>query len=159
MQKIAVLGIGNILMTDDGVGVEAANRLAEMSWPVSVEIYDAGTAVMNMLDAFVKNDIIIVIDALQGGHEPGSIYRLTPQQLGERQLETLSIHDVQVLDVANMAELFGHKPEVIIFGIEPYIVDLHLGLSDLMQARLPVLVEHVRQELTDLIDNNQLPKS
>jgi hydrogenase maturation protease len=152
MHKIAVLGIGNILMTDDGVGVEAAKQLMEMPWPDTVEIYDVGTAIMNMLDVFVKSDSIIIIDALQGGHEPGSIYKLTPEQLGEWQPETLSLHDVQVLDIAKMAELFGRKPEIVIFGIEPHIVDLHLGLSEVMQARLPALVDHVRQEIANRVE-------
>jgi hydrogenase maturation protease len=154
MRKIAVLGIGNILMTDDGIGVEVANRLADMSWPENVTIYDAGTAIMNMLDVFVNNDILIVIDALEGGHEPGSIYRLTPEQLGEWRTESLSLHDVQVLDILNMAALFNRHPEVIIYGIEPSVLALNLGLSEKMQAQLPVLLELVRQELTGLVENS-----
>jgi len=154
MCKIAVLGVGNILRSDDGVGVEAANRLAKIAWPDNVTIYDAGTAIMNMLDVFINQDILIVIDALEGGHEPGTIYRLTPEQLGEWRREGFSLHDVQVLDMLNVAALINYHPTVIIYGIEPYVLKLNLGLSEQMQASLPVLLTYVRQELSDLIEKS-----
>jgi hydrogenase maturation protease len=153
MQNIAVLGIGNILLKDDGVGVEVANRLAEMPWPDNVSIIDAGTAIMSLLDVFIKNEKIIVVDCLKGGHEPGTIYRLNPEQLGAWQKESLSLHDVQVLDMMKMAALFNSHPDVVIFGIEPHTLELNLGLSETMQERFHVLVEHVRQELVNTIEN------
>lgn len=150
MQRIAVLGIGNILMMDDGVGVEVASKLADLQWPENVKIYDAGTAIMNMLDVFLDNDKLIIVDALTGGYEPGSIYRLTPEQLSEWQTDLLSLHDVQVIDMFKLAALFNRQPEVIIYGIEPYIIDFNLGLSAMMEERLPLLMKHIRQELAAL---------
>ena len=66
----------------------------------------------------------------------------------------MSLHDVQVLDVWNMAIMLGAVPTMIIYGIEPYEVELGLGLSKQMAERLPVLLEHVQRELTDLVEAN-----
>lgn len=151
MAKIAVIGIGNVLMADDGVGVEAVNRLADMSWPENVTIFDAGTSIMQLLDVFKSNNIVIVIDALCGGHEPGAIYRLTAKELGYEQSVGMSLHDVQVLDILNIAAFFHKPPEVIIYGIEPYILTLNYGLSPAMQKQLPVLVEQVKQEIKQYV--------
>jgi hydrogenase maturation protease len=151
MHNIAVLGIGNILLTDDGVGVEVVKRLMEAPWPGNVDIIDGGTAILSLLDVFIKNDKIIVVDALQGGHEPGTIYRLTPEQLGNWQKGYLSLHDVQVLDVMKMAALFDSYPEVILYGIEPFRVELSLGLSGEMEGRVPVLLDYVCRELEEML--------
>jgi hydrogenase maturation protease len=135
MHNIAILGIGNILLADDGVGVEVVKRLGKLHWSANVEIIDGGTAILSLLDVFIKNNKIIVVDALKGGHEPGTIYRLTPQQLGAWQKESLSLHDVQVLDVMNMAVLCDSRPEVVFYGIEPFQVELGIGLSEQMEGR------------------------
>jgi hydrogenase maturation protease len=151
MHNIAVLGIGNILLTDDGVGVEVVKRLVELSWPGNVDIIDAGTAILSLLDVFVKNDRIIVVDALKGGQEPGTIYRLTPEQLGAWQTASLSLHDVQVLDVLKMAGLLGSHPEMIFYGIEPFQVELGIGLSSNMEERVSVMLDYVRRELDNML--------
>ena len=153
MPNIAVLGIGNILLKDDGVGVEAANQLAAMPWPEKVSVIDAGTAILSLLDVFLKNDRIVVIDALTGGQPPGTIYRLTPEELGVWRTGQLSLHDVQVLDIVKMAALFDRHPEVIIYGIEPFEVELELGLSGPMTGRLPELVKLVKLEVETLLDS------
>lgn len=151
MAKIAVLGIGNILMKDDGAGVEVVNRLEKMSWPENVSFIDGGTAILSLLDVFINHQKIIVVDTLKGGHEAGTIYRLTPEQLGTWKIEKMSLHDVQVLDVLRMAALFNSHPEVIIYGIEPYTIELDLCLSAQMLDRLPVLLDEVKNELEGLL--------
>jgi len=151
MPNIAILGIGNILMQDDGAGVEVVKRLEQLDWPENISFIDGGTAVLSLLDVFINNQKIIVVDTLKGGHQPGTVYRLTPEQLGEWKKESLSLHDVQVLDVMRMAALFNSYPEVIIYGIEPYIIEMELGLSEPMLARLPALLECVRREIEGLL--------
>lgn len=151
MKKIAVLGIGNILMQDDGVGVEVATRLMVEEWPSNVEFIDAGTAILSLLGVFTDCDTIIVVDALRGGHGPGTIYRLTPEQLAGLQKDALSLHDIHVLDMIKMAALFNRQPQVIIYGIEPFRLAMELGITKQMQERLPVLLDYVRQELVGLL--------
>lgn len=151
MKKIAVLGIGNILMQDDGVGVEVARRLMAEEWPANVEIIDAGTAILSLLGVFTDCDVIIGVDALRGGHGSGSIYRLTPGQLADLQKGALSLHDIHILDMIRMAALFNRHPEVVIYGIEPFSLNMELGVSLEMEDRLPVLYDHVRQELMSML--------
>ena len=82
MYNIGVLGIGNILLKDDGIGVHIVNELLKESYPQNVDIIDGGTAILDLLDVFVKNNKIIVVDTLKGGHEPGTIYKVTPEEMG-----------------------------------------------------------------------------
>lgn len=147
--NIAVLGIGNVLRRDDGLGVAAAKQLAAMRWPEHIRIYDAGTALMSLWDVFAENQVIIVIDALKGGNEPGTVYRFSADELGGGRRETLSsLHDLQVEDMIRMAALFNKHPRVIFFGMEPAALDMEPGLSERIQEKLPLLVECIRKELT-----------
>lgn len=150
--KAAVLGVGSILFKDDGLGVAAARKLEETQWPGDISIYDAGTALINLLPVFAENNLVIVIDALKGDNIPGTIYRLLPGELTEWSKKTASFHDAEVMDVINLAALFNSQAEVIIFGMEPADLTLGIGLSAPIQERLPVLVEYVRQELTAYIE-------
>jgi len=145
--KIAVLGIGNILCKDDGLGVVVANTLAEQSWPDNVTVYDAGTAVMKLWDVFIDHELIIVIDALKGGGVPGTIYRLVPEDLAAGEGELLSLHDLKILDVMRLAGVLNRHPQVIIFGMEPAELSWEIGLSEPVRENLTALVECISREL------------
>lgn len=143
MKKTAVLGIGNILFKDDGIGVRVVQKLEEKGSLPGVDLVDGGTSTMDMLDLFLTCDRVIVVDSLRGGHPPGTIYRLTPEQLGSYNSFNFSLHDVQVLDLVKMAALMGEYPEVTIIGIEPKEIEESMDLSPEMEAALPGLMELV----------------
>jgi hydrogenase maturation protease len=153
MYKIGVLGIGNMLLKDDGIGVHIVNELLKESYPQNVDIVDGGTAILDLLDVFVKNDKIIVVDTLKGGHEPGTIYKVTPEEMGEHIKANSSLHDVQVLDMLKNAKLLGYNPEVIIIGIEPSEIEFHIGLSDILQNEFNNLLKVVRNEIRLSLEN------
>lgn len=146
MKKTAVLGIGNILLRDDGVGVRVVEKLqAKGSLPKEVELVDGGTSTMDMLGFFLTNDYIIIVDSLAGGHPPGTIYRLTPEQLGTYANFDVSLHDVQILDLVKMAAMFGKTPEVTIIGIEPEEITESMDLSPTIEALLPQLMDLIEE--------------
>ena len=151
--KIAVLGIGNILCKDDGLGVAAANILAEQSWPGNVTVYDAGTAVMKLWDVFMNHEMIIIIDALRGDGAPGTIYRLTPGDLAEGEGAILSLHDLGIVDVLRLAGVLNRRPRVIIFGMEPADLSWEIGLSEPVRENLAALVACIRRELSPHLGN------
>jgi hydrogenase maturation protease len=126
--------------------------LAESPWPAGLVIYEAGIAVMNLWDVFIKNRLVIIIDALYGGQKPGTIYRLTPEEMDAQSKETRSLHDLGVMDIINMAAWSQHRPQVIIYGMEPGELTPEIGLSEHIRERLPALVECVRQELTSCVE-------
>ncbi|MDA8228819.1 MAG: hydrogenase maturation protease [Desulfitobacterium hafniense] len=146
MRKTAVLGIGNLLLRDDGIGVRVVQQLQEQGTLTWVDIVDGGTSTLDMLDLFLANEKVIIVDSLRGGHEPGTIYRLTPEQLGSFQTAQYSVHETQILDIVGLAKLMQKTPEVVIIGVEPYEIKESLELSPAIEKIFPYVVDIVEQE-------------
>jgi len=147
MADIAVLGIGNILLRDDGIGVHIVNALEKDGVLPEVNLIDGGTSILDLLDVFVKHKKVIVVDSLKGGHEPGTIYKLPHTELGDYVRANQSLHDVQVLDIIGQVELMGYKPEVVIVGIEPLEIYFEMALTELIEAQIPKIIETVIEEV------------
>ncbi|MFZ5986066.1 MAG: hydrogenase maturation protease [Bacillota bacterium] len=147
MGDTAVIGIGNILQRDDGMGVHVIKQLENQGLPSAIELVDGGTSTLNMLSYFMDYNRVIIVDCLRGGLEPGTIYKIKPQDIKKYKKENLSIHDVQILDVVNMANMMGKFPEVIIFGIEPKEIEFNLEMTDIMKSKVPEVIEHIKKEL------------
>ena len=82
MKKIMVVGIGNLLMQDDGVGVHAIRQLEELGLPEEIGLIDGGTHSYDLVDIFCEANKLIIVDAMQAGGEPGTIYRAPLEELG-----------------------------------------------------------------------------
>ncbi|RII36529.1 hydrogenase maturation protease [Clostridium chromiireducens] len=149
MDKVTILGIGNLLLKDDGIGVHLIEHLKELEFENThnVELIDGGTCIPNLLDVFMKNGRIIVLDSLKGGYAPGTIYKLTPEELGNCIKETTSLHDVQVLDIMRDAELLGFNPKVTIIGVEPEEIIFDLELSPIIKETIPQITNIIEEEL------------
>jgi hydrogenase maturation protease len=147
---IAVIGIGNILLRDDGAGVRAIELLQKEDLPSGVKLVDGGTSVIDMLGFFTDYPIVFVIDALKAGLAPGTIYKIKPGEINDYKREHLSLHDVQILDVVNMAKMLGKTPDVTIFAIEPAEVSYGLDLTPAVEARIGELAGLVKSELARL---------
>ena len=149
MKKTVVLGVGNELFKDEGVGVHVA-RILQSKLPFSdrnVEVIDGGTSpdIWPLIDGAGK---LIIVDAVRGGCETGAIYRFTPQQIiAERGLIT-SVHQMGILENLSLMELVGGKPEeTVIIGVEPAELEPGLELSAKLQARMPKIIEIVLGEI------------
>jgi hydrogenase maturation protease len=153
--KITVLGIGNILLRDEGVGVRTIEHLRQRTLPAAVELVDGGTATFDLFPLFAETDHLVVIDAVTGGMEPGTIYRLQPKDLVPQRQTAITPHDLGLLDSLIAALRIGERPRsVVIFGIEPKEIDWGMELTPEIEAVIPriadlVLAEverHVKQE-------------
>lgn len=147
MSGMAVIGIGNILLRDDGLGVHALAELEKEKLPEGVELVDGGTATLNLIHYFSMYKRIIIMDSLKGGLAPGTIYKLRPEDITNYKRENLSIHDVQILDVVKMANMLGVQPDVVIYAMEPEEIRFDLEMTDTVRSRIPELVRHVTEEL------------
>lgn len=147
MIKKAILGIGNILLRDDGIGVHMINELKNEEFKSNIELIDGGTCILDLLDVFVKNNKIIIVDSLKGGHLPGTIYKVPPEELGGYIKANSSLHDVQVLDIVKQANLMGYYPEVMIIGIEPEEIYFDLELSNTIKEQIPKIKQIILEEL------------
>jgi hydrogenase maturation protease len=149
-KKIIVLGIGNLILRDEGVGVHAVRELERRDLPAHVEVIDGGTYLMDLLSVIQEAARIIVIDALRGGGEPGTIYRVFPDDLMAEAERTLSLHQVGLLDVLGMVRQLGGDPQVVIIGVEPKEISWGMELTAEVEAKLPKVIETVLEELEGL---------
>ena len=149
-KKVIIIGIGNLILRDEGVGVHAVRALEEMDLPPGVEVIDGGTATMELLPVFQEAERIIVIDALRGGEKPGTIYRLSPDDLMGETERPLSLHQVGLLEVLGMARQLGGEPQVVIIGVEPKEISWGMELTPEVEARLPRVIDAVFEELGGL---------
>jgi len=147
-RKILILGVGNLLLGDDGFGVHLINSLAEVQLPPNVQILEAGTVSHQLIPLFREIDLLIVVDAVEAGDTPGSIFRFSPDDMNFPSEQKVSLHQISLIDVLRMAEMTGGKPETIIFGVQPKDVSSwSLELSEEVKAVLPKVRELIFDEL------------
>ncbi len=156
MKRIMVCGIGNFILQDEGVGVHVVNKLQEMSFPPNVEIIDGGTHSYDLVDMFCTADFIIIIDAIQGGGEPGTMYRAPLEELGLKPEENAtSLHQIHFIEAVQMVNLLGFHPEIIVYGVEPEVIDWGLELTPKVAARVPRLTQLIAQEVHSYIQTEE----
>lgn len=148
IKNILILGIGNILLKDEGIGVHVVNKLKEMQLPPDVEIMDGGTLGIDLLFYIEGRKKVIVIDTVKAGEPPGTMYRFTDKDLVMKKGTLRSAHGIDFTDVIRAAEFLGTKPEEIVFiGVEPEIIDEGLELSPLLSKRIDPLIKLVMEEI------------
>jgi hydrogenase maturation protease len=145
--RIVVIGVGNLLMKDEGIGIHAVKALQETGLPPDVELIDGGTS-PDLIAYTRAGDKVIIIDAARAGGEPGSIYRYRPEDLASTKGTLTSAHEMGVAENLKLMELSGNEPrETVVIGIEPKEIDWGTELSMELQNRLPDIVKAVLREI------------
>ncbi|MBF0479163.1 MAG: hydrogenase maturation protease [Candidatus Omnitrophica bacterium] len=144
--KTLVLGLGNLLLADEGVGVHAAHVLAELLQDENVCIVDAGTAVLDVLPQIEEADQMIVIDACKGGAKPGTIYSFSLDECAEKEFMG-SLHGFNLQHVLALTGRTTELP-VTVIGIEPYRIEWSLDLTPEVAVMVPKVVEIVIELIT-----------
>jgi hydrogenase maturation protease len=150
--KIILLGLGSILMRDDGVGVYAVKAVRERyTAPPELDIVDGGTAGLDLLPFLEGRDRVLFVDAVDFGKEPGFIGELIngdiPAFFGK---DKSSLHHIGLSDVLAMARLLNTLPEEIcLIGIQPRDIELGLELTEVLQERLDLLISRIVDKLRD----------
>jgi hydrogenase maturation protease len=143
-----VIGLGNPLMADDGVGIAALERLRAAGAPADVELVDGGTWGMNLLPVIESAGRVLLMDAIDAGGAPGTLHVLERAQIPRYLATKISPHQVDLRDVLALAELRGHLPEqTVALGLQPERVEMSCDLSDSVETRLDDLVAAVTQRL------------
>lgn len=147
-----VLGMGNVLLKDDGVGVRVVEELQKRELPAGVAVLDIGTGILRMLPELVKAERIIVIDAVRAGGEPGSVYHFAGAE--PKAGATRSVHDIQFDEVLAHLRLLGREPEVEYYGIEPGEIAFSQELSPEVASRVPALADYLFDRVINLLPIN-----
>lgn len=149
MRPILILGLGNLLQGDDGIGCRVAQELERRTLPDGVEVIDGGTPGVGLLNLFEGRERVIIIDAAEMGLEPGAFKRFEPQDViltGSAQ--RFSLHRSGVADALALArELKLTLPEIVVFGVQPAFVDWSDASSPPVQAAVPGIIDAVMKEV------------
>ncbi|MGB4441550.1 MAG: hydrogenase maturation protease [Coriobacteriia bacterium] len=139
--RVLVLGIGNILMMDEGIGNRIATDLqANYVFPDDMRVMDAGTMGLGMMHLFRGVEFLLVADAVDGtGHPAGTVVRVSPDDFAPNQV-LHSLHDVRLVDVLNAARLIDIMPEADCIGVQVENMsprELTIGLTETVEAAVP----------------------
>ncbi len=151
-RNITILGLGNILVGDDGFGVHFIAWFAERyALPENVSLVDGGTAGLGLLDTVTSTGHLIVIDAIKVDDTPGSLYRFTKEEMTLYLPPPTSAHEVEFLDVLAMADLLGQCPPVVFLTVVPEKYDtMEVRISDLLVERFSDVERLLLEELATL---------
>ena len=146
---ILVLGIGNVLLTDEGIGVRALNELERRyTYPENVELLDGGTAGIELLRHIRNRDYLIIIDAMKFNQEPGTVTRVEGNDVPAAFRTRISPHQLGLSDLLAAAMLTDElPPNLVLFGVEPENLDIGLDLTDTVEASVEKLTGAIIDEL------------
>jgi len=144
--KIIVVGIGNFLCQDEGIGVHIIQAMEDMELPKHVVLLDIGTSTMDLASHLEGVQKMIVIDAMEAGGIPGTIYKCRPEDLLPKDEGPISLHDLGLLESLHMAEKMGMKIDTVVIGVEPKVMDWGVELSEEVKSKIPMIIEVVLKE-------------
>ena len=146
--KIVILGIGNLLLSDEGIGVHVAHELMKMDLPPGVSVVEGGTDGFRLLNVIAGADRLIVVDAVRSGAAPGSVYRFDVNDVRSVPSGFMtSVHQVGILEVIELSDLIGKRPRATVIGVEPKSLEMRMELSPEVKEKIPKIIELVLEEI------------
>jgi len=143
MNKLAILGVGNILEKDDGIAIYATKYLeSNYSFEPNIDIINGGVEGINLLNIFMEYKHIIILDAIEIDDKAGSIYHIPSNELTGYGLNSGGAHEIGVLQCFDILELMDKEiPKSSVLGIVPKIIDIEIGLSDEMSKKFDIYIK------------------
>lgn len=151
LPKIMIMGVGNVLLSDEGLGVRFLDEFDKESLPENVELVEGGTAGLELVHLITEVDFLILIDAVNAKSEPGSVFRFRPEDIRILpDMFEVSFHQVGIIEVLNVADLLGNAPQTMIYGVQPKSLDWGMELSEEIKAVFPRLMQQVLKEIAHI---------
>jgi len=152
-KEIVVVGVGNILASDDGIGIRAVELLERSELPSYVKVLDLGTNFLDITSHIDNVEKLIIIDAISVGNEPGRLYRFQYDELETIRANMRSAHQISILNVLKLLrELYPKMSEceVVLIGVEPKSIDMGFELSQEVERVLPAIIDKVDKEIAQV---------
>ena len=151
--KTVIIGVGNLLLRDEGVGIHVTKELEKLHLP-DVEVYDLGRDILDVIFALEGCDKGIIIDAVKRGGKPGTVYRFKSDEVEtkdsiNRITKAVSVHQIDVpmiIGIGRGAKL-DLPTDIIVVGVEPKIIEIGLELSPEVKKAIPRVIELIIQEI------------
>jgi len=152
MAKNIVIGVGNLLFCDDGIGVIAVRYLREnYEFEPELELLDGGTLGFGLIDYFLNYDNVFIIDTISANDEPGTLYKIPSDELLGSGRYKNTAHEVEVVQMLEACELHGKRAKITVFGIIPEDINsVKIGLSQVLNAKFESLTKVIIQALEEL---------
>ena len=144
--KILIVGMGNFIYRDEGIGVHIIREMEKMKLPSHIELLDIGTSTMDLISYMKEVKKLIVIDAMRAGGKPGTIYKCKPEDLLPKDEGPISLHEIGLLETLNMTKKLGMEIQTVIVGIEPEIMEWGTELTEAVKNKIPMIIEAVLKE-------------
>jgi hydrogenase maturation protease len=149
VKRVLILGLGNPLLGDEGIGLRAVEELKGLELPDGVTVAEGGTTGLGLVSLMEGYQRVIVVDAADMGHPPGRVVRFTPS---EAQLKTaeapLSLHQIGLGEALALADALEVAPaELVIIGVQPRRVEMGAGLSSEVEGAIPQIIRIILDEL------------
>ena len=149
--KIVVIGIGNLLLMDEGIGVHTINELEKHDLPESIEIYDGGTGGFKLIDLMQGAARVIFIDAVETGKAPGSVTIFSAEEVHSLyNKKKYSLHDTDLMEIIKMTEMLGNPPMIEIVGIQPKTINYGTTLSKELTELMPNIINTVLRKIEEV---------
>ncbi|AAC06858.1 HyaD/HybD family hydrogenase maturation endopeptidase [Aquifex aeolicus] len=148
---ITVLGIGNILLSDEGLGVRTVEELQRRyEFPENVKVLDGGTLGIDLLYHIEGTEKLLIIDAVLGGKKPGTFYKIKNENVKKYFKSKVSMHELGIQEVLALLEVL-EKPikEIVVLGLEPKSLEVSTELTPEIQEKIPLLVEEALSQLKE----------
>jgi hydrogenase maturation protease len=142
--RILIAGLGNVLLQDDGVGVHAVRKLREAP-PPGVLVAEIGAAVLQGLHLYEWATRILVLDAMQAGGPPGTVYACSATDVADPGIKA-SLHELSLLGALRFISS-NKKPDIQVLGVEPQVIDYGLELTPPVQESLPRFIDLARDTI------------
>jgi hydrogenase maturation protease len=157
MKKIGVIGIGNPLRKDDGIGIVLLEKLVEIKGdlPDDIEYIDGGTGGINLLHLFARFDIVVFIDAVNFGGEIAESKFFNSEDVISKNIQIkISTHGSDILKIIQLSKNLGENPnDIFIFGVQPQDITPGTRLSHEIQENIDLLVNNLKFELKNVMEN------
>ena len=152
---LKVLGMGNTLRGDDGIGPHIIDELKKKNLPDSIELVDIGSDAFSIIDHFEKEQPVLVIDCAQMGKEPGEIVKFEVKDENLPILDkAISIHGFGFSDVYKLATNLYKNIQCTIIGVQPKSLEFNTGLSDEVKNKIPLIIKMVMEETNKNVKKN-----
>jgi len=152
MAKSIIIGVGNLLFCDDGVGIIAIDYLKQnFKFEPNIELLDGGTLGFNLIEYFLEYDNVFIVDTISIDDEVGTIYKIPSQELLGGGSYKKTAHEVEVVEMLEAAQFYENQAKVSIFGIIPKdIISVKIGLSDDLIEKFDRFIQTILDELQEL---------
>jgi hydrogenase maturation protease len=145
MKKI--IGCGNLLLKDEGIGVHLIEYLKSEPLPSGVELIDGATGGFDLMPHILGAEKVVIVDAIRAEGKPGDIYKFTPDDFSTDSFPKTSLHDITLKDIFQVMQKMGPLPPITIFGVQPKVMEWGMELSEEIEELLPKLSKLVIEEI------------